>query len=160
MYTTESQLFRWGIPTYIQTIFVDLTSTAEIKISDTLPTQMGWIYGLNTYADGTDTDGTTLISTANCLNLWWKIVQGDVNFIQKLRFSDLLYNVTNQGFRYYEVNIPGTISLDQSLILNPTKITGVRLLMQMHYIRLTDLVDLVYSKKVVMDNGFIRKIKS
>jgi hypothetical protein len=153
--TTEQTLFKLGIPTYIQTITVDITSQNELKIADTVPLQMGWIYGLNTYADTVDPDNTDLISTADASNLYLKIVQGDRNFVNAIRIDDLLFPSATQSGRYMEVNIPGTISIDQSLILNPTGITEGRLLLMLRYVAIWDLEKLI-AENLFRNGGFVR----
>lgn len=128
--TLEERLFNLGVPLYTQDIITNIpaAATGQIQIAKTLPTTVGWIFGLSTYADGVDSQNNTLITTTQASNLFMYLQNGPNQFIQEMRLTDLLYtyagNPIVRNTRYWEVNIPGNFDLSTSNFLNPTNIAS------------------------------------
>lgn len=138
----EQQMFRLGIPTYVQSIFSTANAAPTFKIAKQMPTQIGWIYGLSIYTDGVTPDNQSMITLADAQNLFLLLKQGKENVIDVLRLDTLLFTSTqNIGCdkRYYNINIwADNISLDQSTYLNPTAIATGEIMLNLHYISKED----------------------
>lgn len=123
-------LFKLGIPTYTTTIYSSIAATAEVQISiaKQLPTQIGRIYGMATYADSVTPDNKQLITTADASNLYLTFKDGATNFFEDLRLTDLLSEFSGvpatRLTNYLECNIPGGFDLSTSFYTNPTGIVA------------------------------------
>lgn len=123
-------LLRLGIPTYTTTIYSPLpinASTAQtFDIAKQLPTQIGRIFGMSVYTEGVTPDNKDNITTADAENLYLTFKDGATDFIEDLRLSDLVTNLTNsqRQLPYVPVNIPGGFDLSTSFYRNPTAITA------------------------------------
>lgn len=121
----EQVLFRLGIPTYIQSIYVDFPLAAQpvINLPKQLPTQIGWCYGISTDTQGVTPDNTTLITTVEADALYLVFKAGASEFQKSIRMQKLIF-AANVEQRYLPINIPYTVSLDQSYLQNPTGIVS------------------------------------
>lgn len=123
-------LFKLGIPTYTTTIYSNLPTAAqaEIPIARQLPTQIGRIYGMATYADSVTPSNAPLITTTDCTNLYLTFKDGATNFFEDLRLTDLLSEFTGvpttRPQNYLACNIPGGFDLSTSFYSNPTGIVA------------------------------------
>lgn len=142
MHSILNQMFRLGIPTYVQSIFSTVAATPSIDIAKQMPTQIGWIYGLSIYVDGVSPDNFALITLADAQSLFLLLKQGKENIVEVLRLDEFLFTSTqNIGCdeRFYRINIwADNLSFDQSKYLNPTNIASGVIMLQLHYISIED----------------------
>lgn len=155
----QQTLFKLGIPTYCYSVETDITANNSIKIGETLPQDLGWIYGLSTNATGvTARDQTKLLpSFAQLSNLYLNLKYGQSIFVNGLRLCDLLFLDPASGIpinssRYLEVNVPLNTDLKLSFIDNPTLITGVTCVLNLYYIDKISYSTLV-KQGLVLQNG-------
>lgn len=157
----EDTLFKLGIPTYRMPIYVPFGTSPEltIQLPKELPSQIGWIYGLSTLTDNVTPDNQPVISFAQAVNLFLYLKSGQSTFIEAIRIDELMFlSATGVNWRYYPVNIPSSISLDQSYIQNPTGIVAVTklfLTLNLHYIDLKTYNYLVQTGKLLQNGQLV-----
>ena len=121
---------KYNIPTQITSIVVSFPVGVENKIvlPKTLQTNIGLIFGLSIYCDTVTATNQTLITTTEAGLLYLILKQGSSDFIDGIRFDDMLFNFsgvpTLPANKYLPVHIPAPFSLDQSYIANPTGIVA------------------------------------
>lgn len=138
-------LFNLKIRTYVMDVITVLPSPASIKfeVGKNLPETIGFIYGLSTYADGTDPDGNTLISTTQAQNIYLTLQTGATQFLEQVRLSDLLNEFAGSPVvrpnKYTPVNLP-IFDLSKSFYQNPVGYTGTEIAIRLKiwYIEITD----------------------
>ena len=117
-------LFRLGITTFVQDIITVLPATAStnFQVGKNLPTDVGFVYGLSTYADGLDPDGNTLITTTQAQGIYLTLQNGATQFLAQLRMDDLLNAYAGSPVvrpdKFTPVNIP-LFDLSKSFYQNP-----------------------------------------
>lgn len=163
--TLEERLFNLGVPLYTQDIITNIPVQASqtIQIAKTLPTTVGWIFGISVYTDGVDSANNTLISTTQAQNLYMYLQNGPVQFLQEMRLSDFLNDYAGSPIvriaRYFPVNIPGNFDLSTSQFLNPTAIAStanqppIVIRLKLYYIDKT-------SYKVLEESGAVAVLES
>ena len=150
----QQQLMKLGIPTYTDTYFTLLPSTAtsQIKIGQDMPTPVGWIYGISTTINGSHpTDPTKpMINRADSTNLYVYFKIATDLFMNNYRLDNYVMfdaNPTatantnsqlNNSQRYMSVNIPSATDLKESYYLNPQGIVDKYIGLTIHYISLID----------------------
>lgn len=163
----QDVLFKLGIPTYVYVVETQLTANAEIKIGETLPVDLGWIYGMSVNINGcSPKDSTKLnILPGQSASLFLTLKYGQSLYVNNLRVSELIYTqpepvaqslFTNSN-RYLSVNIPLNTDLKQSFFANPTLITGRIISLNLYYVDLTSYRTLV-NEGILLRNG--KKISS
>jgi hypothetical protein len=143
----EAILFREGIATWLGDIVTSLPAdnngagSQKFQIGKNLATNIGFIYGLSMYADGTDPNGTQLITTTQAQNMYLGLYDGATNFIQYLRLSDLLNEFAGSPIvraqKYLPVNVP-VFDLSQSDYYNPNVYVNATLRLKLWYITNSD----------------------
>lgn len=147
----EEMLLCNGIPIYQQTFFTDLPATAmqQNPIAQTLPTQIGYIYGLSLYTDTVGPTNQTLININDCRNMYLQLNWKGSKFMDSIRLSDLCYDVIPFGTalcpepRYKRVSIPYNFSMDQSYYLNPKNVVSKTVALNLWYITRSDYNKLI-----------------
>lgn len=148
----QQHLMKLGIPTYTDTYFTLLPSTAtsQIKIGQDMPTPVGWIYGISTTVWGSHpTDPTKpMITNIDATNLYvyFKIATDlymnnyrvDNYVMFSAQTSSILNAQLNGTTRYMPVNIPAATDLKESYYLNPQGIVDKYIGLTIHYISLID----------------------
>ena len=141
-------LFKLGVASWctdIITIF-PASATNIIYIGKTLPSDVGFIYGIATYTDGTkDADGNTLPTTLQAQNIFVTLQTGSTQFMSQIRLSDFsneLLNAANNGYQvrdsiYRPVIIPA-FDLSKSYFQNPTNVLNVAVRLKLWYIQQDD----------------------
>lgn len=157
---------KLGIPTLTTTIYSPIPATADntIKIAVQLPTQIGRIYGLATYADSVTPAGQDLITTTDAQNLYLTLKEGMANFLEDVRLDDLLTSFSGtpvqRPYPYLPVNIPNTFDLSTSLYANPTNIlagaNNKTIALKLWYISI-DTYDRLVRTGILGVNGEFRK---
>ena len=86
----EKLLFQLGIGTWVMDIVTAFPATAQsqITIGKTLPTNIGFIYGITSYADGVDALNQPLPSTNQSTQIYLTLQNGSTIFFEKVRLSD------------------------------------------------------------------------
>lgn len=139
----HSLLFKMGIGTWALDIITALpsTPTTTFQIGKNLPTNIGFIYGMSTYADGTDPDGNTLISTTQAQNIYMTLQNGSTQFFEQIRMDDLLNVYAGSPIvradKYMPVNIP-VFDLSKSFYQNPNSYVNSVIRLKIWYIQLND----------------------
>lgn len=139
----QTVLFRMGIGTWATDLITIMPTPASVKfdIGKNLPTDVGFIYGISTYADGTDPDGNALISTAQAQNIYITLRDGSTNFFEQVRMSDLLNEFAGSPVvrpeKYIPVAIPA-FDLSKSFYQNPVAFAGPTIRLKLWYIQLDD----------------------
>jgi hypothetical protein len=164
MQNMQSLLFKLGIPTYMYTVETAITGEISTNIGETLPQDLGWIYGLSTNVNGvTARDKTKIYPTAlEASNLFLNLKYGQAIFVNGLRLSDLIFldplalAQPGNSERYLQVNIPLNTDLKLSYIQNPTQIgtpaAPVTTALNLFYIDIKSYTTLV-KQKMVLQNG-------
>lgn len=122
--TIQSMLFRWGITTWQQDIITMLPNTpsTNFQVGKNLPTDVGFIYGLSTYADSQDSDGNQLITTTQAMGIYLSLVNGASTFFNQIRLDDLLNVYAGSPVvkpnQFMPVNLP-IFDLSKSNYFNP-----------------------------------------
>lgn len=143
-----SMLFRYGVTSWVQDIITPLPNpgSTNFQIGKNLPTDVGFIYGLSTYADGTDPDGNTLITTTQAQNIYLTLQNGATQFFSQLRMSDLLNEFAGSPIvrpeKFTPVNIP-IFDLSKSFYQNPTTVINAVIRLKLWYIQKNQYDDLV-----------------
>lgn len=136
----QTTLFRMGIGTWIEDIPTLLPTPAAVTvpIGQTMPSNVGFIYGISTYADGVDSENQTLISTVQSQLIFMTLQDGPTQFIQKVRLSDLLNEVAGspvvRAEKFTPVAIPA-FDLSKSFYQNPTSVAGAVIRLKLWYIQ-------------------------
>lgn len=88
----EELFLRLGLVTFTADVVTNIPTqnSNQIQIAKFLQTDIGFIYGLSTYADSTDPQGNTLVSTTQCQNLWLTLKNAATEFGPNIRLDDLL----------------------------------------------------------------------
>jgi len=139
----QTVLFRMGIGTWSTDMVTIMPNPASPKfqIGKNLPTDVGFIYGLTTYADGTDPDGNTLISTAQAQNIYITLQDGATQFFEQIRMSDLLNEFAGspivRGEKFLPVAIPA-FDLSKSYYQNPNSYVTATIRLKLWYIQMND----------------------
>jgi hypothetical protein len=136
----QTLLFRMGIGTWTQDFITTFGAIgqSEIIIGQNLPTDIGYIYGMNTYADGVDAQNNPLPSTVNMQNIWLNLKSGSTTFFETRRMSDLLNEFAGTPVVRPEKFIPVSIprfDLSKSFYANPTAITNVAVHLTLWYVQ-------------------------
>lgn len=151
-------LFKLGIPTYVYTVETTLTNIAEVKIGETLPVDLGWVYGLSVNIDGATAKNATVpnITAAQAFNLYLSLKYGQSIYVNALRLTEMVFSgpiASTAPFanahRWLPVNVPLNTDLKQSFISNPTLITGPVVGLNVYYIDLTSYRELVNSGQIL-----------
>lgn len=155
-----SLIFKLGIATWCTDIITLFPATAlpnNTPIGKQLPSDVGFIYGINTYADGTkDADGNTLPTTVQAQNIFITLQTGGTQFMSQIRLSDFLneeligasFQIRNDIFR--PVNIPA-FDLSKSFYQNPTSIVNVAVRLKLWYIQVDDWTEAKKYMKAELD---------
>lgn len=142
----KSILDKNGIPQLFQVIKTVITAAApQIKLGNTLPTQIGLIYGISTTVGiggvaTVDDTNNTLITAANASNLYLNLLKGSTLVVSPMRLDKLIFNVPSATLaptadnRFLPMIIPNTISLDTSYYSNPTGISAGEIMLELWYI--------------------------
>jgi hypothetical protein len=121
-------LYKFRLPLLQTNIETTISTTAQssIQIVKTMPEDIGIIIGCSIDVTGTSVNGNTLITAAESDVLYLQMKQGNADFLNYVRLSNLIYvlgagNIFTNPYRYMPLNIPATIiSLDKSAYANPT----------------------------------------
>ena len=140
----EDRLFHLGVASFITEIITPYPATPQqtFQIGKTLSQDVGFIYGLQTYADGVDVANTALPSTTQCQNTFVLMKNGSTNFMEPVRLDDLLCVFSGipevRNSRYVRMNIP-RFDISSSQYLNPTMIVGpINIHLRLWYIQAND----------------------
>lgn len=125
-----SIIFQCGFATYVEDVVTPLPTSAaatNFQVGKNLPEDVGFIYGLSTYADGLDAEGRTLISTTQAQGIYLTLQEGPTQFIQQVRMDDLLNTFAGSPVvrpqKFTPVNIP-VFDLSKSFYSNPNSYFG------------------------------------
>lgn len=140
-------LLHWGVRTYFDSVDIVLSGQNEQKFNGELQTDIGFIYGMSTYADTVWQDNSTLITTTQAQNLYLALKNGKVFSVQYIRMDDMLTVFAGSPIirptPYIPVNVyHEDFNLKSSFIQNPTLITGPTLVINMWYIGMKELQEL------------------
>lgn len=139
----EKFLFRMGIASWVTDIITPLPTnpSASFQIGKTLPTNVGLIYGMSTFADGLDPEGSTLISTTQAQGLYFTFQDGPTQFIETIRLDDLLNTFAGTPVlrpqKYTPFNIP-EFDLSKSFFSNPNLYVTSVIHLKIWYIQKAD----------------------
>jgi len=148
----EGELFKLGVGTWVMDVITQIPNPAstQFNIGQTLPKNVGYIYGLSTYCDGVDTQNVALPTTAQLQALYLTFKNGPAEFFSMVRMSDFsneLLNATSNSYqvrdqKYTPVNIPA-FDLSTSFYNNPTSIVGpINIRLKLWYVQLGDWNDI------------------
>lgn len=151
-------LIRLGIPTYCFTTFTDLNANKTVKVGDTMPPQVGWVYGLSIECNGVlpRDSSKNLITSADTFNLYLNLKYGSTNYVESLRLCNLQFNsvanpASNQS-RFLPINMPMHSDLKESTYENPLAITNATIGLTLWYIDKASYEQLVRTK-IFSQNG-------
>lgn len=136
-------LFRMGVGTWCTDLITEMPTVAkkEFQIGKTMPTDVGFIYGLAMYADGVDAANIPLISTTQAQNMYVTLQDGPTQFLQTCRLSDLLSEFAGSPVirpdKFMPVNIP-TFDISKSTYQNPLLFTSGILHLRLWYVNMHD----------------------
>jgi hypothetical protein len=145
-----SLIFNLGVATWCTDIITVIPTaiTPTIQVGKTLPSDVGFIYGISTYVDGLkDADGNTLPTTTQGQNLFLTLQTGSTQFMSQIRLTDFSnelsfgggYQIRDSIFR--PVNIPA-FDLSKSYYQNPASIvsslTTIAIRLKLWYIQEQD----------------------
>lgn len=142
----EDKLFVLGVSTFITEIVTPFPAPGQpnqtFQVGKTLSEDVGFIYGLSTYADGVDVANIPLPSTTQCQQTFFVAQNGATIFMEPTRLDDMLNVFSGSPVvrpeRYYRVNIP-RFDISKSYYANPTLITGpINIRLRLHYIQAKD----------------------
>jgi len=139
----QTLLFRHGIATWITDIITSAATPAaeSFQIGKNLPEDVGFIYGLNTIADGIGPDGQPLGTTAQYTNMYINLQTGPTSFVENFRLSDLQNDYAGSPIvrmeRYMPVAIPA-FDLSKSSYINPNSYTGFNIHLYLWYVNKRD----------------------
>lgn len=139
----EQLLFKLGIASWAQDIITPIPTTAAttFQIGKTLPTNVGFIYGLSTYADGLDPEGNTLITTTQAQGLYLNLQDGATQFFESIRMDDLLNTFAGTPVvrpqKYMPVCIPD-FDLSKSVYQNPNSFISGTIRLKIWYVQTKD----------------------
>ena len=151
-------LFKLGIPTYVYSVETPMTNIAEVKIGETLPVDLGWVYGISINVDGATAKNATVsnITSAQAFNLYLSLKYGQSIYVNALRLTEMIFTgptASTAPFananRWLPVNVPLNTDLKQSFFSNPTLITGVTVTMNLYYLDVTSYRELVNSGQIL-----------
>jgi len=134
---------KLGVGTWVSDIITIAPATPAntFQVGKNLPTDIGFIYGLSTYADGVDSQNNTLVTTAQCQNMYLMLKDGGTEFIEELRLSDLLNEFAGSPVvrpdKFTPVNIP-VFDLSKSEYKNPLLFTGFSIHLKLWYVQKKD----------------------
>lgn len=154
-------LDRYGIPQLLTTIktVIPGTATPQIKLGNTMPEQIGLIYGMSVSVGiagvaTVDDMGNTLITLTNASNLFLTLQKGSTKVLDPMRLDKLVYNVPNAtvaataDYRYLPMIIPNYISLDTSYYSNPASLTAGEIMLELWYIT-NEMLDFLVSEQAI-----------
>jgi hypothetical protein len=148
----EIFLLKHGIRTYSYPVITEMQPKIEVQIGDSISTELGWIYGISTEVSGvTPKDKNVNLPTyLQAADLYLNLQNGQTWYINDLRYSNLVFLDPVNGIpinskRYYDVNIPYTTDLKQSIIRNPKMLSGFSVMTTFQYIPLKTYKALVAS---------------
>lgn len=140
-------LFRMGVSTWVTDIITTLpvnaggAGSSTFQIGKTLPENVGFIYGISTYADGVDALNNVLISTVQAQNLYVNFQNGPTVFAEQIRLSDLLNEFAGTPVvrpqKFTQVNIP-VFDLSKSYYQNPVLFTAATIHLKLWYVDTAD----------------------
>lgn len=143
----EDKLFSLGVATYMTDVItlIPVTAQTTFQIGKILQQDIGYIYGISSYADSTDETGTALPSTTQMQNLWFQAINGSTLFMQNWRMDDLLNVFAGtpevRNAHYRRVSIP-RFDLSKSQFVNPTGINSgagnINIHLKLWYIKQAD----------------------
>lgn len=137
----EDKLFQLGVTTFMTDVITPIPTPGQttFQIGKVLSEDIGYIYGISSYADTVDELGISLPSTTQMQNLWFGGQNGSTQFIQYMRMDDFL-NVFSgtpevRDSHYRRVSIP-YFDISKSEFKNPTNIAGpINIHLKMWYIQ-------------------------
>jgi hypothetical protein len=140
----QSILFKMGIGTWVSDIITPVPSpiaSTNFQVGKTLPTDVGFIYGLSVYADGVDSQNNPLISTTQAQNLFLCLQDGPTQFMEDIRLSDLLNEFAGSPVvrpdKFTPVNI-AKFDLSKSSYKNPLSFTSGVIHLKIWYVNSRD----------------------
>jgi hypothetical protein len=138
MENMNSLLFKLGVATWCTDIItiVPIPNTNIIYIGKTLPTDVGFIYGIATYVDGTkDADGNTPPTTLQAQNIFVTLQTGSTQFISQVKLSDFANELLNVAANSLQVRdsifrpvIIPAFDLSKSYFQNPAGLVSTSLI--------------------------------
>lgn len=153
----QQWLLQLGIPSYRVSINTTVVNQAKIEIAESMPNQIGWIYGLSVYTDSVTPENVAQITMANSRALYLNLKDAATDFFETIRLDELNYQSNavgvpaNNNERYTPVGIPGSIDLSQSYYFNPTIITSGVIMLNLWYISDRSYSQLVNGKIIKKD---------
>ena len=149
----EKLLFQLGIGTWVMDIVTAFPATAQsqITIGKTLPTNIGFIYGITSYADGVDALNQPLPSTNHSTQIYLTLQNGSTIFFEKVRLSDFqndFAGVPNSRIQKFTPVLIPSFDLSKSYFDNPSGVVSVNVRMKFWYIQASDLPKLESKLKV------------
>lgn len=156
----EHWLFKVGVPTYKTQIYIDLPAAASnsIELGNTVPENIGWIYGLAVNVGGKKPNDASLnlLTLAQSYELWLQLKYGSADFIDYYRLSNLVFNnygaARTQVENYLPVSIPMGTDWKKSLIINNTSIVSATIMFDIYFIDIPTYKNLVASK-IIWERG-------
>lgn len=143
----NTMLFRMGIATWTTDIVTPLPAnnaglgSANFPIGKVLPTDIGFIYGISTYADSIDPDGNALITTTQAQGIYVTLKDGATSFYEDMKLSDFLNEFAGSPVvrpdKYTPTNIP-RFDISKSFYSNPNLFVNATIRLKLWYIQEND----------------------
>jgi hypothetical protein len=88
----EELFLKLGLVTFEADVVTNIPvqNSNTIQIAKFLQTDIGFIYGISTYADSVDPQGNSLITTTQAQSLWLTLKNAATEFGPNIRMDDLL----------------------------------------------------------------------
>jgi len=149
-------LDKYCVPQLFVTVNTVLGVGTNTTIGTILPTQIALIYGISISTGQVDPGNNTLITPLQAAQIYLQLKKGAVNQLDLMRLDKLQFytGVLNTlqpatDKRFLEMIIPGDISLDQSIYVNPTGInTTPTILLELWYLT-GDMVQYLINKGAI-----------
>lgn len=123
----QEWLVARGKPAFMYDIATTVTVQNQIQFATVIPTDIAWIYGVSTDADGFDQNNNPLPTTTQLSNLYLFLKDSSHDLLQYLRMSNILNVYAGTPVIrpnvYFPVSIKGNIDTSNSQYFNPTGIT-------------------------------------
>lgn len=136
----EDILFKLGVTSFVTDIITTLPNpvSTSFQVGKILQTDIGFIYGLSTYADGLDEAGNTLITTTQAQGIYLTLQDGPTAFLETIRMSDLLNEFAGSPVvrpaKYTPVRIE-RFDLSKSSYKNPNSFINATIHLKLWYIQ-------------------------
>ncbi len=133
---------EFNIPTKIKTLTTSTNAANATVIGQTMPAEIGYIYGISVLKDGIDEQGQAVIAEAQLENVFLQLKRGTSLVFDSYRLDQLCFSSDtdlSNPKRYLDIVMPGDLDLSTSQYITPNGAAVGNIVLNLFYLSWTDI---------------------